>query len=286
MKAIVKKILMTTLICGAASAVFAGGQQDAAETDSGVNTVKIVTSATYEPYCYVDEDGNISGFDVEILRAIDKVADEIECSFEYAGWDAMFPGLDSDRYDLVVYQLSRKPSREEMYHFGDYPYSCTDGDMIITRPENASWTSLDDAAASGDVTFGAIVGSSFTSHLEDYLEEHPGAYGMKYYETEIDTLIEDLSNGRIDGLINDPNVAMQKAIKAGMEDNIAIAGCVAEGTPAWYIFADDERGHELSAIFDKYLVQLYEEGVLQQIAKDMFGSDNSVTNLAKLGYYK
>lgn len=259
-------------------------------TDSGsdtteVKTVRVVTSSTYEPYCYVDENGDITGFDVDVLKAIDEASPELQMTFEYAAWDAMLPGLDSDRYDLVVYELSKNEDRESMYHFGQYPYTVSDGDTIITIPEHAGWQNLDDAAATGGVVLAGIIGSSFTEELEEYLTEHPDAFTIQYYETEIDAVIEDLANGRIDGFVNDPNVTMEKVKKAGYEDKIVVAGSISEGSASWFIYRQNDTGSELSDIIDQYLKQLYEDGTLSELANQWFGNDNCIQRLETGGYF-
>ena len=75
------------------------------DSSSDVIKVRVAGTADYEPYTYVDEDDNITGYDIEVIKAIDELAPEIECEYSYTQWDTLLPGLDADKFDVVSNQF-------------------------------------------------------------------------------------------------------------------------------------------------------------------------------------
>ena len=56
--------------------------------ESGV--LKVGVEGTYPPYTYHDEDGELTGFDVEVAKAIaDKLG--VEADFTESAWDSLLP---------------------------------------------------------------------------------------------------------------------------------------------------------------------------------------------------
>lgn len=287
-----KKRLLSILLMSAMTLTLFGGCGSGDDTSantsgsdgSGPIPIRVVTSATYEPFCYVDENNEITGFEVDVIKAIDEAAPEIECSYEYADWSSMLPGLDSDRYDVVVYQIYKNAEREAVYHYGSNPYYVANGDGIIASVDHADWKTYEDIPS--DATIGVVAGGSYAAAVESYLEEHPNAFQISYYDSEIDAVIEDIANGRVDATINDSDVANAKIKKAGLEDEVMVTGITAPGEAAYCLFADTDKGKEYSEIFDKYIEQLYYDGTLSEIAIKWFGNDNCIKALGEQGFYE
>ena len=68
-------------------------------------TINVGTEGTYPPFTYHDESGKLTGYDVEVTRAVaDKLGVDVE--FKETQWDAMLAGLDSKRFDMVANQVA------------------------------------------------------------------------------------------------------------------------------------------------------------------------------------
>ena len=71
---------------------------------------------TYPPYTYHDDNGELTGFDVEVAKAIaDKLG--VEADFTESDWDSLLAGIDSGRLDTVINAVSITPEREEKIRF-------------------------------------------------------------------------------------------------------------------------------------------------------------------------
>ena len=108
-------------------------------TEAGV--LVIGTEGTYAPNSYHDEDGNLTGFDVEVARAIaGKLG--VEAQFVEAEWDSLFASMDSGRVDVVINEVEYSEARAEKYDFSA-PYTYVHGALLVAE-DNGDITSFDD----------------------------------------------------------------------------------------------------------------------------------------------
>lgn len=252
----------------------------ASSTESGVINVRVAGTADYEPYTYVDENDKVTGYDIEIIKAIDKLAPEIKCTYTYTNWDTLLPGLDADKYDIVSNQLGKTDEREQMYLYPKNAFLFA-GSSIISNADEPLET-MEDLKGK---KVGAIVGSSFTTQMEDYLKDHPNAFTLQYIDGTLPQMLDELVNGRVDATINDPGAANSKAKVAGISDRIHISDKVYNGGASYFLFAKTDKGQKIADIIDKYLPELYYNGTMSKIAKKYLGTDSGVTSMPENGFY-
>lgn len=90
--------------------------EDSAEAEE-VTTVKCATDGHTVKFAYVDEDGELAGYEADLLRAIDEVLPQYEFEFEITEFESIFNGLDTGRYQLGFNSLSWNETRAEKYIF-------------------------------------------------------------------------------------------------------------------------------------------------------------------------
>ncbi|MFP3855414.1 MAG: transporter substrate-binding domain-containing protein, partial [Anaerolineales bacterium] len=115
-----KKLQFVSLLVLIAVALSACGGAATEAPASDLGTVVIGTNAEYPPFEFVNEEGNITGFDIEMIDAIAQ-----EAGFEYelvnTRWDGIFVALASGEFDAVISAATITGEREEMVDFSD-PY--------------------------------------------------------------------------------------------------------------------------------------------------------------------
>ena len=74
------------------------------------------TSADYEPFEYVDENGNYVGFDIELMEEVAARLD-MEIEWQDIAFDGLIGSLQSDKIDAIIAAMSATPEREEQVDF-------------------------------------------------------------------------------------------------------------------------------------------------------------------------
>ena len=57
----------------------------------------------------------MTGYEIEVVRAIFKDSDKYDVKFEKTEWSGVFAGLDADRYNMAVSNISYTKERAEKY---------------------------------------------------------------------------------------------------------------------------------------------------------------------------
>ena len=103
--------------------------------------LKVGIEGTYKPYTFHAENGDFTGYDVDLARAIaEKLGVKVE--FTEAAWDSLLAGVDSGRLDTVINAVSVTDERKEKYDFTDaYLYIPR---QVVVRSDNETLKSWDD----------------------------------------------------------------------------------------------------------------------------------------------
>jgi L-cystine transport system substrate-binding protein len=248
------------------------GATSAAPSASGTpeaQTVKVGTMGTYEPFSYVDKNNKLTGYDIEVLRLVEKVDPGLKFEFISGPWDSLFPGLDSDKFQLLANQITSNPDREAKYLLSDNTYALCVSQLIVKKGRT-DIKSLNDLKGK---KIGTTVGDSFTRILEDWNNANGKILDIVYYEEDITTILQDIVNGRIDATLNDPIMAVAKAKAQGLE--VEPVGERLAADPTHFIFKKDAAGQELKQKVDAALTKLKEDGSLSKLSIEWFGEDYS-----------
>ena len=141
--------------CGATGGSTAGSAGSASESGEDLlaqiqdrGEMIFATEGTWSPWTFHDADGNLTGYDIEVARAIAAELG-VEASFAEGEWDGLLAGLDSGRYDTMANGVSVTEQREEQYDFTE-PYAYNR--IVVITLNDSDITSLDDLEASARPT--------------------------------------------------------------------------------------------------------------------------------------
>ena len=232
-----------------------------------VTTVQVGTMGTYSPFSYEDEYGNLTGYDIEVVRLIEETDPSLHFEFTSGAWETLFPGLDSDKYQMLANQISGTDERREKYYLTENSYHVATNSIIV-RGDREDINGIEDLEGK---SIGLTVGDAHNLPVEEWNEAHDNAIELVYYQEDVTTLLQDIVNGRIDSTPNDPAVAVSKAELQGLD--VKPVGEPLVETPVYFIFKQDEKGLEIRDKVDAALTKLIESGKLSELSVEWFGAD-------------
>ncbi len=185
------KKLMSTLII--LTIVFAAGNVFAKDWKK----IRVAMEGAYPPFNYVTSDGVLSGFDVDIAKALIAAAGaEIEIVTQ--DWDGIIPALLARKYDCIIGSMSITEERKKKIGFTKKYYK-TPARFVAKKGLIPNFSK---AALKGK-TIGV---QSATTH-DRYLTDNYGkAVAIKRYSSQ-DQVCLDIVAGRLDMFIADSVVA-------------------------------------------------------------------------------
>lgn len=161
----------------------------------------IVGYTDFPPYSYMDETGNLVGFDTELAEA---VAEELGLNvrFELIEWSNKITDLNAKSIDCIWNALS---VTEEYKQSMDLSYSYSESKQIlVVKKENAEkYTDMD---ALSDGTIVAVVRSSFGDVIVDN-DEYFAAVDKEIFDNTSDALLS-VKLGTADFAVVDYHVAI------------------------------------------------------------------------------
>ena len=130
------------------------------------NKLIIGTDATYPPFEYVDDKGQISGVDVEVGREIGKALGR-EVEFRNINFDGLITALRTGSIDLVISSLSINAERKQSIDFSE-PYVKTGLSVLVST--NSTIQTADDLKAPGRKIV-VRLGTTGESWAREYLKD-------------------------------------------------------------------------------------------------------------------
>ena len=269
MKKILTAILALILIAVTFSAVAESG-----------GTIKVVaaTNGSPAPYIVVDENDNLGGSDIEIIRAVFARLPQYELEIVLS--DDTLTGLVSGLYDIGVNNYGWRDERGETYYYS-YPYK-TGFDVFIQRIDDEPLTGLQDLADrhyKTEVGAGSLKGSA----LEAWNAENPDhQIDIIYSESNFQLKFQNIVDGRTDVAIDDGPILDTLIGQFGLEDALIdnpidpdTLSFISPHNSSFFLLPKDEKGAALREDVNRVLLELKEDGTLAEILSRYFGHDTS-----------
>lgn len=190
--------------CGSSSSSNAGSA--AAEPAAASETLVFGTSADYAPFefMYPDENGDLvyGGVDVSVAQYIADYTGK-ELQIENMGFDYLLASLQKGDFDMVIAAMEATDERLESADFSD-PYYTDYPPMVLVRAADA------DKFTSTDSFDGLSVGAQTATTKEGIVNEDLTGAQLVSLQN-VNDLVNQLVNGKIDAVVLDGAVAMQFA---------------------------------------------------------------------------
>ncbi|HEV7200374.1 MAG TPA: transporter substrate-binding domain-containing protein [Candidatus Limnocylindria bacterium] len=256
-----------------ALAACSGGGGDSLTTIQDEGTIQISTDPNYEPQSFLDDNGELIGFDIDVAREIaDRLGVEVE--FVTPTFDLVQAGGWNGQWDVSVGSITVTDARKEVLDFTP-PYYFTPAQLAAT--EASGIASIEDFAGK-KICVGAA-----TTYLDwingdlvlgDGSELAPVPDGVEAVALETDALCaESIDAGRdeFDGWLSSSTT-----VAAAIDGGVPI---VTVGDPVFYeplAVATDKSGPDndaLQAELDDIINAMHEDGTLTDMSMEWYGID-------------
>lgn len=172
-------------------------------------TISFAMSGQYPPFNFVDENNQLSGFDVEICSALAELIG-VEPEPLSTAWDGIIAGLLTNRFDLICGSMAITDERLKSIDFTD-PYYRSGAQLFVKKGSD-----LQSATDLKDKKIGVTLGTTYEEWVRTNL---PGA-DVRTYKGVPDMLLEVMNN-RIDGFISDRIVGAMAIDEKGVPIQMA-----------------------------------------------------------------
>lgn len=235
------------------------GTNDAA-TGKGTSVGKrliVASEASFPPMEFTEDNGNIVGFDIDLIRAVAKQAG-LDVEIKNVAWDGIFGALKAGSADIIASSVTITDERKGQFDFTS-PYLRA-GQVILVRTA--------DVVKFPDISSlkGHKVGVQISTTGADRMKKEP--VELKQYNTAGLAVI-DLINANIDAVMIDKPVAdYYAAHKAGFAQKVVVAG--KPYTDEQFGFVVRKGESELLAKLNGALDKVSRDGTLAQLEGKWF----------------
>ncbi|MBY0012212.1 transporter substrate-binding domain-containing protein [Paenibacillus typhae] len=237
-----------------------------ADTTAKVTKIIVGTGTGFPQVCFLDENGNLTGFDVELLKEIDNKLPEYEFDFQTMDFSNLLLSLETKKIDLVAHVMEKNPERELKYSFNKEAYAHWRNRIVVAK-DNDSIQTLDDLKGK-KVLVGAT--SAQAQILENYNKENADAINIVYQSGTANDTAAQITTGRVDATLAAdfvlPIIDPQSQLKA--------SGPELSSADILYVFRkDDADSQKLSDAIDGAIKELKTDGTLGKLSTEWLGAD-------------
>ncbi len=218
---------------------------------AGAQTVRMGTEGAYPPYNFINDKGEVDGFERELGDELCKRA-ALTCEWVTNDWDSIIPNLVSGNYDTIIAGMSITEERDKVIDFTQNYYPPTASAYVALSADADLKGTI--AAQTATIQAGHVAESGAT------LLEYPTA----------DETIAAVRNGEADAVFADkdflvPIVAESNGELTFAGEDVKLGGGIGMGLR--------ESDSELKAKFDAAIQSMKDDGTLNTMLKKWFGDE-------------
>ncbi|OCX62829.1 amino acid ABC transporter [Thioclava sp. SK-1] len=218
------------------------------------DVVRMGTEGAYPPYNFIDDNGEVAGFERELGDELCARA-ELTCEWVTNDWDSIIPNLLSGNYDTIIAGMNITAERAETIDFT----------QNYIPPASSKYMALE---ADADTTTGVIAAQVNTLQAE-YIASTEAT--LLEFAT-LDDTVAAVQNGEADAVFADAD-----ALKPFVEEtgNYVWAGediQLGDGVGMGLRKSDTELKEKMNAA----ILSMKKDGTLNDLIKKYFGDDAAV----------
>lgn len=218
--------------------------------------VRIATEGAYAPWNFVNDQGNLDGFEIELGNALCERAG-LQCVWIQNAWDSMIPNLNAGNYDAIMAGMSITDERRESIDFTQSYKPPTPSTFMVAAGSSFTF----------DPPAGVRIGTQGATIQAAYAEENFAGGNTLVNFSTAEQALADLNAGNIDSILAERDYLAE--VVAGSGGALELTGPeipIGDGVGIGLRKADDD----LETRFNAALDEMKAEGALDELIVKWF----------------
>lgn len=274
-----KKVLQFAAIGLASIVILAGcnsGEASKKGTEDGVEvrTIKVAYDQASKPISYIDDQGNPTGYDVEVMKLVDELLPDYK--FEYVGTtnDDLLIGVEQGKYQVGVKNAFFTQERTEKFIFPKEFLGLSSAGLVL-RQEDKGVKTLADFATKGYSLAPIAANNAQYTIIDEYNKENPdNEVKLQAGDTFSVDVVQWVNEGRVDGGVMiegqyQAQVLAEDGPYYNLKDEVVYNEFAVIKT--WPLFNKKEQ--EFADAYDKAIAEVKEQKKTNEISTEFYGRD-------------
>lgn len=235
-----------------------------------VKVYQVATRGTFKPFTYMDDKDHLTGYDIEILREIEKRNPAIKFEFKTMSVDAGFLAMESGQIDLIANQIVANPQRADKSIFTKEVNNYTSRKLAVKGDRN-DIQSIDDLRGK---KVAVTSSSEVTRQLQKYNETAQPKIDLVYTDKGTAETLNLVATGRVDATAA-YDVAIEEAKKT-LGINVKAVGPTIASDATCFALRKDEKSQQLADQIDATIKEMRADGTLKKLSEQFLGKDYTI----------
>lgn len=266
MKAVMKRMGCLTMTGVMLFGLTGCGSKETTASATDVRKIVVGTGNGAAPFCYLDEDGNSVGYDLDVLHEMDKRLEQYEFDIQAMDFSTLIVSLDSGSVNMLSHQLVKSDARKEKYLFPDQYYCLSPMSLAVKKD-------------SGITNMADMAGKTMEQNPSAYEYQMMMAYNEAHAGAEIDVIaVSDqttadtylkVSNGQVDAALT-YQATFESVVPSLGVDNLSLTEVVmCEDTYIMFPKTEEQLCNDVNQV----LKEMIADGTMSEISKKWYGED-------------
>jgi L-cystine transport system substrate-binding protein len=273
-KVIISVIVVVVIVGGifGIRAIQSGGDNNA------VKKIQVANRLDYIPYSFVDETGSATGFEVDVLKAIDEKLPGYEFEYNATSDEDMLTGLKSGKYDIGVKGAWPTPERAVTYILPKESIAASVIGITYLSENKDKYKTLEDFAKEKGKLVPISPQSAQYNVIEEFNKSHPtSTINLIPSDTfEVSDAYNWILEKRYDAYFDielqfNENTASADSPYYADRDKLSYVPY--KGIETFPIIHRSEEDQVFADAYDEAIKELKAEGFLTSLSQKYFGKD-------------
>ncbi|SOC34691.1 transporter substrate-binding domain-containing protein [Ureibacillus acetophenoni] len=244
------------------------------EDGQEVRVVKVAYDQAGKPMTFIDENGNATGYDVEVMKLVDELLPEYEFEFVGTTNDDLLIGVEQGKYHAGVKNAFWTEERTQKFIFPQEFLGLSSAGLVLKK-ENENIKDLSDFATAGMTLAPIAANNAQYTVIAEYNDANPdNPVKLQAGEEFTVDVVQWVNEGRVDGGVIIEGAFKGQVLTEGgpyynLKDEVVYNEFAVIKT--WPLFNKNEQ--EFADAYDKALAELKETDKLRELSVEFYGRD-------------